>query len=48
MEHAREGYYDMPARGSRPDLSDETVNAAVEHMMKVTFPDRPPDQETMD
>ena len=44
MEHAREGYYDMPARGSRPDLSDETVNAAVEHMLSVTFPDRPPDQ----
>ena len=44
MEHAREGYYDMPARGSRPELSDETINAAVEHMMSVTFPDRPPDQ----
>ena len=44
MEHAREGYYDMPARGSRPDLSDESVNAAVEYMLSVTFPDRPPDQ----
>ncbi len=44
MEHAREGYYDMPARGSRPDLSDETVNAAVEYMLSITFPDRPPDQ----
>lgn len=44
MEHAREGYYDMPARGSRPDLPDETVNAAVEYMLSVTFPDRLPDQ----
>ncbi len=44
MEHAREGYYDMPARGSRPDLSDETVNAAVEYMLSITVPDRPPDQ----
>ena len=44
MEHAKEGYYDMPARGSRPDLSDEAVNAAVEYMLSVTFPNRPPDQ----
>ena len=44
MEHAREGYYGMPARASRPDLPDETVNAAVDYMLSVTFPDRPPDQ----
>ncbi len=44
MEHAREGYYDMPPKGSRPDISDEEVNAAVEHMLSLTFPNRPPDQ----
>ncbi len=40
-ERAREGHGGMPPRASRPDLPDETVNAAVEHMLNVTFPDRP-------
>ncbi len=44
MEHAREGFRDMPGRAGQPDLSDETVNAAVEYMLGVTFPDRPPEQ----
>ena len=44
MQHAREGYRSMPGRAGQPDLADETVNAAVEYMLSVTFPDGPPDQ----
>lgn len=44
MKHAREGYYDMPPKGSRPEVPDETIDAAVEYMLSVTFPNRPPDQ----
>lgn len=43
MEHARQGYYDMPARGGRSDLSDETINAAAEFMLENTYRDRPKD-----
>ena len=43
MEHAKAGYLDMPARGGTLDLSDLSVNQAVEYMMLVTFPDRLPD-----
>ncbi len=41
---AREGHRGMPERASRPDLPDETVNAAVAYMLSATFPDRPLDQ----
>ena len=44
MAHARNGYFDMPAKGGRPDLPDETIDAAVEHMLKLTYPEMPPDQ----
>lgn len=43
MEHAREGYLGMPAKGGNPDLPDITVNAAVQYMLELTFPDLPPD-----
>lgn len=43
-EHAREGYGSMPGRAGQPNLSDETVNAAVEYMLSVTFPDGAPDR----
>jgi cytochrome c5 len=43
MEHAKTGYMDMPAKGSRPDLSDSTIDAAVEYMLEITFADMPPD-----
>lgn len=43
MEHARDGYYDMPAKGSRPELSDATINRATEYMLEITFPDYPGD-----
>ena len=43
MEHAKEGYYDMPARGGKTELPDEVVNAAAEYMLEKTFPHRPED-----
>jgi len=43
MEHAREGYYDMPAKGSRPEVSDDTIDRATEYMLEITFPDYPGD-----
>ena len=43
MEHAKEGYYEMPARGGKTDLPDEVVNAAAEYMLERTFPERPRD-----
>ena len=43
MEHAKTGYFDMPARGGKADLPDEVVEAAAEYMLEKTFPDRPED-----
>lgn len=43
MEHAKTGYFEMPARGGKSDLPDEVVSAAAEYMLEVTFPDRPQD-----
>lgn len=43
MEHAKQGYYDMPARGGKANLPDEIVNAAAEYMLEKTFPERPMD-----
>ena len=43
MEHARTGYFEMPARGGKADLPDEVVAAAAEYMLEMTFPDRPQD-----
>jgi cytochrome c5 len=43
MEHAKTGYFDMPARGGKTELPDEIVNAAAEYMLEITFPNRPED-----
>ncbi len=43
MEHAKTGYFEMPARGGKMDLPDEIVEAAAEYMLEQTFPDRPED-----
>ena len=40
MDHAKTGYFDMPARGGKTELPDEVVNAASEYMIETTFPDR--------
>ena len=43
VEHAKTGYFDMPARGGNTQLPDEVVAAATEYMLETTFPDRPQD-----
>ena len=43
MEHAKEGYLGMPAKGNDPELSDMTVSAAAEYMLEITFPNLPAD-----
>ena len=43
MEHAKTGYFDMPAKGGKTNLPDEIVDAAAEYMLEKTFPDRPQD-----
>lgn len=43
MEHAKTGYFEMPARGGKTELPDEVVNAAAEYMLETTFPNRPED-----
>lgn len=43
MEHAKVGYFNMPARGGKSELPDEVVNAAAEYMLEQTFPNRPVD-----
>ena len=43
MEHAKTGYFDMPARGGKTHLPDEVVDAAAEYMLEKTFPNRPQD-----
>ena len=43
MEHAKTGYFDMPARGGKTHLPDDVVDAAAEYMLEQTFPNRPED-----
>lgn len=43
MEHAKSGYFGMPARGGKSGLPDRVVEAAAEYMLEQTFPDRPGD-----
>ena len=42
-EHAKAGYLEMPGKGGHPDLTAESVDAATEYMLSLTFPDRPRD-----
>ena len=43
FNHAKNGYMEMPARGGKAELSDRSVVAAAEHMLSITYPDRPLD-----
>jgi len=43
FKHARSGYLEMPGKGGQSDLSDESVDAASEYMLALTFPDLPRD-----
>ncbi len=42
-DHASKGYLDMPGKGGREDLSEESVDAALEYMLQKTFPELPRD-----
>lgn len=42
-EHATSGYMDMPAMGGSTELTDRDVTRALEYMMSITYPERPPD-----
>ena len=44
VDHATTGYLDMPARGGRPDLSDATIEAAVEYMLDLVAAEPLPDE----
>ena len=41
--HAKSGYLTMPEKGGAHQLSDESVDAAVEYMLGQTFPELPRD-----
>lgn len=44
MDHARTGYFDMPAKGGRPELPNSSIDAAVEYMLELTYEGIPPDE----
>jgi len=39
LEHAKNGYLDMPTKGGEDDLSDRAVESASEYMLNETFPE---------
>ena len=43
LEHAKNGYLDMPTKGGEEHLSDRAVEAASEYMLYETFPELPRD-----
>jgi len=43
LEHAKNGYLDMPSKGGEEQLSDRAVEAAGEYMLYETFPELPRD-----
>jgi cytochrome c5 len=43
FNHAKAGYLDMPGKGGQPELTDESVEAAAEYMLGLTFPELPKD-----
>ncbi len=43
LEHAKDGYLQMPAKGGQNKLSDRAVEAAGEYMLNETFPELPRD-----
>jgi len=43
LEHAKDGYLQMPAKGGQNELSGRAVEAAGEYMLNETFPELPRD-----
>ena len=44
MDHAKSGYLAMPAKGGSPELSEKSVDRAVQYMLERTHQDMPGDQ----
>jgi len=42
-DHVNSGYMEMPVKGGSPGLSEAAILRAVDHMLSLTYPDRPPD-----
>jgi cytochrome c5 len=43
LEHAKDGYLSMPAKGGHGELSGRAVEAAGEYLLNETFPELPRD-----
>jgi len=43
FEHSRNGFMEMPAKGSHQELTDLEVDAASEYLLSQTFPEMPLD-----
>lgn len=43
VEHAKNGYLGMPAKGGDPDMSNYEVEVAAEYMLNMAHPDFAPD-----
>jgi len=43
FEHAKTGYLEMPEKGGHSELTEESVDAAAEYMLGLTFPELPRD-----
>ena len=43
LEHAKDGYLNMPSKGGQTDLTDRAVEAAGEYMLNATYPELPRD-----
>ena len=41
--HAKDGYLEMPAKGDRPEFTEQAVDAASEYLLSITFPEMPLD-----
>jgi len=41
LNHAKDGYLDMPASGGHPELTEKAIEAAGEYMLSETFPELP-------
>ena len=39
FKHAKSGYLEMPGKGGHTDLTDESVEAATEYMLGLTYPE---------
>ena len=43
FNHAKSGFLEMPPKGGQPGLPDESVEAATEYMLGITYPELPRD-----